>query len=436
MDPEARRRDFLKASAGAVAARAVAAESTVRIGMVGLGRRGPSLLSSLVTIKGIEVPALCDIDETRVANAQRILAKAGRAAAEPYSSSEDAYLKLVAREDLHAVIIAAPWHWHTRMAVAAMKARKYAAVEVPAALSVAECWDLVNTSEQTGMPCMMLENWSFRRDNLAILNMIRAGLFGEIVHCHCAHSHNCVDHWFFDTDGSPRWGSEFLYRHNRDQYPTHGLGPVLSWMDLNCGDRMETLVSMASRPLGVQNYFAKRFGPNHSAAKKAVKQGDIVSTLIKTAKGNTIVMNYDMQLPRPYDNRWMIQGTQGVYKEQNAPEASVIYLAGHTDRWPSPEGPDYEQWKPFPPFQERHDHAWWRGIEEAGGHGGTDTLELARFVDAVRNKTQTPIDVYDSATFSCVIPLTEQSIAGGSTPVECPDFTRGKWKTRSPRFAV
>ena len=210
------------------------------------------------------------------------------------------------------------------MAVSAMKTGKYAGVEVPCAITLQECWDLVKTHEATGVPCMMLENWSFRRDNLAVLNMIRKGLFGEIVHCHCAHSHNCMD-WYFDAQGKPRWSGNHLLKRNADQYPTHSLGPVLSWMDINCGDRFDY-----AGVDGIAIAWASRTNSNASSAKTIPPaklpylQGDIVTTMVKTVKGNTIVIAMDMQLPRPYDNRWQIQGTRGLYNEQR----NAVYIEG------------------------------------------------------------------------------------------------------------
>ncbi|MCG8509825.1 MAG: hypothetical protein MI741_11420, partial [Rhodospirillales bacterium] len=289
------------------------------------------------------------------------------------------------------------------------------------------CWELVNTSEQTGVPCMMMENWSFRRDNLAVLNMIRKGLFGETVHCHCAHSHNCVS-WYIDK----QWPAEHLKARCADQYPTHSLGPVLSWMDINCGDRFETVVSMATNQRGLTDQLSRQYGQNHELAKTDWKQGDIVTTLVRTAKGKTIVINMDMQLPRPYDNRWMIQGTRGVYNEQR----NAVYLAG--------DGKNHnpENWSPFGLYQTKFDHKWWRGPDSPsarygpGVHAGTDPLEMQLFFDAVRRKGPTPIDVYDSVIMSVIFPLSEISIAKGNQPVECPDFTRGKWESTEPKFAV
>jgi predicted dehydrogenase len=415
-----RRREFLAAGAAMAAPQA-----PVRIGIVGTGGRGVSLLRILLRMDRVSVPALCDIDRQNLERAAALVEKSGRPAPETYAGEED-YRRLVARDDLDAVLIATPWEWHAPMAVSSMRAGKYTAVEVPAAISLEECWELVDTSEATGVPCMMLENWSFLRPNLAVLKMIRQGLFGEIVHCHCAHSHNCI-YWYFDKEGNPRWSGRHLLRRNADQYPTHSLGPVLSWMDINCGDAFAYLTSTATRSLGINHYFRKTFGPDHPAARRVYRQADIVTSVVKTVRGNTIVINNDMQLPRPYDNRWMIQGTEGLYDEAR----SAVYLSGRS--------PNYEQWEPFAPYQETYDHAWWRRVPTdvaAIGHGGTDYLELELFVEAVAARTPPPIDVYDSVTMSVIIPLSEQSIAAGSAPVPCPDFTRGQWKRRRPAFAV
>ncbi|MGB2905487.1 MAG: Gfo/Idh/MocA family oxidoreductase [Candidatus Aminicenantaceae bacterium] len=433
------RREFIKANAAAAVGLAAgtaasgfpnltAQKKAIRIGVVGTGNRGRHLLSILLGMEGVEVPALCDIQKPHLDMAMDMVVKAGQKKPEAYLQDEYTFKQLMDRDDLEAVIIASYWEWHAPMAVYAMKAGKYAGTEVPAAYTLDECWELIDTHEATGVPCMMLENWSHRRDNLAMLNMIRLEMLGEIVHCHCAHSHDCIDHWFFDPEtGMDRWAAKYLLQHNRDQYPTHQLGPVISWMDIGCGDMFDTLTSTATDSFGINDYFIRRFGPDHPNAKRTYSQGDIVSTVIRTKKGKSIVINYDMQLPRPYDNRWMIQGTRGIYNEQR----NAVYLTDHS--------PEYHEWEPFPPYQEKHDHAWWKAIQGVGsqyGHGGTDYLELKMFVEAVRNQTQTPIDVYESVIMSANGPLSEESIAKGSAPIKVPDFTRGKWKTRKPRFAV
>ncbi|MEW6072787.1 MAG: Gfo/Idh/MocA family oxidoreductase [Planctomycetota bacterium] len=435
MDPRPSRRAVLRSAAGAAGA-ALSLEPLspfalargprpVRAGFVGVGGRGTGLLATMLDIEGVEVPAVCDIEPAHAARASGVLTGAGRAAPELYTAGEYAYEDLMARDDLDAVIIATPWHWHTPMAVCAMKNGKYAGVEVPAAISLEQCWALVDTSEETGVPCMMLENWSFRRDNLALLRMVRAGLFGRIVHCHAAHSHDCIDHWFFTAEtGADRWGAEYLLAYNRDQYPTHGLGPVLSWLDVNVGDRFASVTSSATGSFGINAYFARRFGADHPSAKRKYAQGDIVTSTIRTARGKTLVVNYDMQLPRPYDNRWMLQGTLGIYDEERA----AVYLTGRS--------PEYHQWEPFAPYQEEFDHPWWTGGLAAGGHGGVDGLELRLFVAAVRDGAQTPLDVYDSATMSALVALSGLSIERNGAPVEWPDFTRGRWEERRPTFAV
>lgn len=396
----------------------------VRIGVIGVGSRGGSLLGELLNMKDdVEIRAVCDIYPERAKAAQEQVIKAGLAKPETYCGDEDVWRKLMERDDIDAVIIATYWEWHTPMAVYAMKAGKYVGVEVPAAYTVEECWQLVDTCEQTGVPCMMLENWSFRSDNLAVLNMIRKGVFGEIMHCHCAHSHDCIDHWFFDSEtGTDRWSAKYLVKHNRDQYPTHQLGPVISWMDINRGDYFDYITSTATDAAGINEYFAAKFGPDHPNARRKFAQGDIVTTVVRTKKGKSIVINYDMQMPRPYDNRWLIQGTRGLYDE----ERDAVYIRGVS--------PKYHEWEPFAPYHEKYRHTWTR--EPAlGGHDGTDIRELRLFVRAVKSKTQTPIDIYDSVIMCVHGPLSEQSIAKGSVPVKVPDFTRGKWKTARPYFA-
>ena len=429
------RRGFISTGSAAAVGLAASPEAfarspkkDIKIGVVGTGNRGRSLLATMQSLEGVSFPALCDVNTDNLAKAQDIVVKAGGKKPEGYSGGDHAYEKLMERDDLDAVIIASPWQWHTPMAVYAMKQGIYTGIEVPCAITLEQCWELVDTREKTGVPCMMLENWSFRRDNLAILNMVRQGMFGEMVHCHCAHSHDCIDHWFFDPDGNIRWGGEFLVNRNCDQYPTHSLGPVLSWLDINCGDRFTSITSTATASKGINAFFARKYGPDHPNAKRSYKQGDIVTSTLKTAQGRSVIVNYDMQLPRPYDNRWTLQGTLGIYNEQR----DALYIESSS--------PEYHQWEPFPPYMEKHDHPWysdraWRPSIEHG-HGGTDYLELRHFTDAVKAGTEPVIDVYDSVVMSAVVSLSEMSIANNSKQIDFPDFTRGKWKTRKPTFGV
>jgi hypothetical protein len=341
-----------------------------------------------------------------------------------YSKEAVTYKEMLDNEKLDAVIIATYWDSHTAIAVHAMNNGIYPGIEVPAALTVKDTWRLVETSEKTGIPCMMLENWSFRQDNLALLNMKRLGMLGEIVHCHCAHSHDCIDHWFFDSKtGEQRWPAEYLLKYNRDQYPTHSVGPVISWLDINHGDVFTEIYSSASASKGINAYFKREFGDNHPNANLKYRQGDIVTSLLKTKMGKTLVINYDMQLPRPYSNRWMLQGIKGVYDE----EKSSIYLAH--------KSPEYNLWEPWKPYEEKFNHKWWQADLSSQSHGGTDFVMLVQFTNAVRAKGPTPIDVYDSAVMSAIVELSGISIEKNA-PVEFPDFTKGKWQTNKPYFAI
>jgi predicted dehydrogenase len=396
----------------------------VKVGVVGTGNRGTSHVSCLLTIEGVEVVALCDLFENKVMNAADICRKAGRKQPAVYFGDINTYKQMLDREKMDAVIIATYWDSHSSIALHALKNGIYPGIEVPAALTVDDTWNLVENSEKTGVPCMMLENWSFRQDNLALLNMKRLGMLGDIVHCHCAHSHDCIDHWFFDSKtGDQRWPAEYLLKYNRDQYPTHSVGPVISWLDINRGDIFTEITSTATASKGINAYFKRRFGDNHPNANLKYSQGDIVTSVLKTKMGKTLVINYDMQLPRPYSNRWMLQGTKGVYYE----EKSAIYLVE--------QSPEYHEWEPWKPYEQKYNHKWWQGEYSALSHGGTDFVMLNQFINAVRAKGQTPIDVYDSAVMTAIVELSGISIAKNG-PVAFPDFTKGKWQSNKPYFAL
>ncbi|HBQ84313.1 MAG TPA: glycosyl hydrolase [Bacteroidales bacterium] len=401
-----------------------ASAKNVRIAVIGTGNRGTGHVHNLLTIEGVEIVAVCDLEEIRARNAADLCVKAGRKKPAIYAGDHFAYRNLLDKEKTDAVIIATYWDSHTAIAVETLNRGAYPGIEVPAALTVEDTWKLVETSEKTGIPCMMLENWSFRQDNLAALNMKRLGLFGEIVHCHCAHSHDCIDHWFFDSKtGDQRWPAEYLLKYNRDQYPTHSVGPVISWMDINRGDIFTEIYSTASASTGINSYFNKKFGPDHANSKIKWKQGDIVTSLLKTRSGKTLVINYDMQLPRPYSNRWLLEGTLGVYDE----EKSSIYL---TDL--SPKYHEWEQWKPY---EVQYNHKWWQADLSSQSHGGTDYVMMNEFINSVKAKGPAPIDVYDSAVMTAIVELSGLSIEK-KAPVPFPDFTKGKWQTNKPYFAL
>lgn len=406
---------------------AFAQDRPVRIGFVGVGSRGRYLLRSVLALPGVEIPALCDVNEANLAQAAEAVEKAGRPRPESYAAGPEDFRRLVDRKDLDAVITATPWHLHTPVAVAAMKAGKYAGVEVPAALTVEECWELVETYERTRVPCMMLENVCWFRNVLMVLNMVRQRVLGEILHCEAGYQHY-VRGSQFGKAGELTWRALYTLQYNRNQYPTHPIGPVAWWMNINRGDRFEYLTSMSTVSRGPHLYASKTFGAGSPQAARQFLQGDVNTTLIRTANGFTVTLYYNTQSPRPYDLIFRVQGTQGIYSGS----LEKVYVEGRTPAKGEPV------WEDAAPYYAQYEHPLWKELSaeaQKHGHGGADYITLHQFVKAVRERTQTPVDVYDSATWSVIVPLTGQSVASRSAPVDFPDFTRGKWKTAGPGVA-
>ena len=397
-----------------------AANERVNLGVIGCGGRGTGQMRSLLSFPEINVVAVCDLLKPAAERAAKFCTDAGRAAPTIYADDEKAWKKLLETEKIDLAIIASGWPTHAEISLAALEKGVYVGCEVPMATSIEDCWKLVETSQKH--KCMLLENWSFRQDNLAVLNMIRLGLLGEIVHAHCAYSHDCRDYFYYNANGEERWQLQYFKKYNRNYYPTHALGPILSWLDINVGDRFTEIYSVATPAKGANIRAKKRFGAEHPGATTAFPQGDVVTSILKTALGKTVVLSLDTQLPRPYANRWMVQGTLGIYDE----EKESVYLEGVS--------PKVNQWEPWAPYQEKYNHRFWN-TKYVGGHNGTDGCELRQLVDAVIAQGTTPLDVYDSVTMCAVVELSGISIAE-SRPVEFPDFTKGAWKTRKPYFAL
>ncbi len=397
---------------------------TVKIALFGAGKRGMKLLSYLLMIRNTEIVAVSDSSWSAAEKAVKLCTDSGRKAPAIYQGETHNVPELLDKEKPDAVIITTYWDSHAEIALDAMRRGIYPGIDVPAALKVADLWQLVETSEETGVPCMMLENWSFRRDNLALLNMVRLGLFGKIVHCHCAHSHNCIDHWFFDNEtGAPLWQAEYLVRYNRAQYPTHAVGPVISWMDINRGDIFTEIYTITSAPIGINEYFRNKFGEDHPNVRVKYRQGDIVTSVLSTKMGKTLVINNDLHLPRPYSNRWLLQGTSGVYDE----EKNAVYLAGIS--------PGYQKWEPWAPYEDKYNHRWWNTGFPSPSVRGADYIMLSQFIESVRKGGPVPLDVYDSAVMSAIVELSGSSVET-KKPVPFPDFTKGKWKKARPYFAL
>lgn len=413
----------------------------VKIGLIGVGLRGRSHLHLLLRRNDVEIASICDIDPGAIEASQKMIREAGRKKVAAYSSGDKDFLNMLANEKMDGVVIATPWRWHTPMAVAVMKSGRYAGVEVSAANTLQECWDLVNTSEETGMPCMILENVCYRRDIMAVMNMVRQGLFGELVHMECGYQHDLREVKFnngkqpygggveFGAKGfsEARWRTEHSVKRNGDLYPTHGAGPVAKMLGIERGNRFEYLTATATKSRGLHEYIVKHGGEDHPNAKVRFKLGDIITTIIKTANGETVMVQHDTNLPRPYSLGFRVQGTHGLWMDIN----NSLYIEGVSEKKHS--------WESDIDYMEKYDHPLWEKFESeavGAGHGGMDFFVINAFVESIKRRVPTPLDAYDAASWSAISPLSEQSIAMGSVPVRFPDFTRGKWMVRKEVFAL
>ncbi len=413
----------------------------VRIGVIGTGLRGQWHIQLALRRRDVEISAICDIDEGMIGMALKVYQEAGRKKPAIYRKGPEDYLNMVEREDLDGIIIATPWEWHAPMALAAMEAGMHVGVEVPAALTVEDCWNLVDTSERTGKFCMILENVCYRRDVMAVLNMVRKRLFGELLHCQCGYQHD-LRHVKFNDGKQPygggvefgekgfseaRWRTNHSVNRNGDLYPTHGAGPVSTMLDINRGNRFVHLTSTATQTRGLHKYIVDQAGEDHPNAGIKFKLGDVVTTVIKCAGGQTVVVSHDTNSPRPYSLNFRVQGTKGLWMVDN----DSIYMEGIS--------PEEHRWEPAAPYLEKYDHPLWKRFEgqaAGAGHGGMDFFIVRAFLESVRRDAPPPIDVYDAVSMSVISPLSEQSIASGSSSVKFPDFTRGKWETNGPIFAL
>ncbi len=457
------RRDFLKTAALTGASLAMSpslkfAEPKVRfqrskpggkvnISFIGVGLRGRSHVANIAKRDDVTITAICDLDPDAIAKTQKILRDHSRKEADVYTGDDFAFMKLLDRDDVDGVVISTPWLWHTRMAVASMKAGKYPGIEVSAANTLEECWDLVNTSEETGVPCMLLENVCFARESMAVLRMIREGVFGELVHATCGYRHD-LRHVKFNNGKEPygkgvefgkkgfseaKWRTEHSLKRNADVYPTHGIGPVAGWFNINRGNRFFSLTATATKSIGLHNYIVNhpKGGKDHPNAKLEWKLGDIITSVIKTTNDESIIVTHDTNLPRPYSWGFTLHAAKGVWNGQF--EGRRVYIEGKSEPHTWTEGEEYNK------LMKKYDHPSWVAEEKKAkdtGHGGIDYFTAKAFVESVKNMVQPPIDVYDAAAWSAITPLSEASIASNSSPQFFPDFTRGRWLTNKPIFAV
>jgi len=449
METTTTRRNFLKATiAGAgisilptTMLMAKDAQTKVRLGFIGVGLRGQNHLDLALRRNDVEVIAICDVQQRMIDMSKELIKKSGKPMPQVILEGPQGYKKLLENKNIDAVIIATPWEWHTVMCLDSLRAKKYVGCEVITGMTVEECWELVHASEETGMPLMMLENVCYRRDVMAVLNMVRQKVFGEIIHLQGGYQHDLREVKFNDGKRAYGGGVEFgdkgfseaswrtLHSVNRngDLYPTHGIGPTAMMIDINRGNRFTELVSFSTKSRGLHEYIVKNGGENHPNAKVNFKLGDIVTTMIKCANGETILLQHDTNLPRPYSLGFRVQGTKGIWMDVN----NSIYVEGQSK--------EPHEWDEATEWLTKYDHPLWKkyGSDAAGaGHGGMDWFVLNAFVEAIKLKTNTPQDVYDAVTWSAITPLSETSIRLGGETVDFPDFTQGQWMYRKNSFAT
>lgn len=436
------RRRFIQVSAGAaVVASAVAyadeqtdkphrsmidvafAKREPRLAIIGTGGRGTALLHNILAADG-QVVALCDIVASKAEAAAVLVEKAGQKRPELYTAGDRAYEKMLDRSDIDLVIIATPWSWHAPMALYGMQRDKDVAVEVPGVTTLEDCWKIVNTSERTGKHCMILENCCYGYTETLVLRMIQAGIFGDLLYGEGAYLHDLRDE-LFSNAGEGLWRRTEHTLRNGNPYPTHGLGPVANYMGIQRGDRFAYMVSMSTRELGLDQYRAEHLKPEDARMRERYVEGDMNTSLIKTVNGLTITVKHTVSTPHPYDRINQIAGTKGIFQDY----PPRIYIDGqNTDEsWETVQEGAADKWK-------RHEYPLWttegNAARKNGGHGGMDYIMIYRLLQCVREGLPPDMDVYDTAAWSAVAPLSEQSVRGGSIPVEFPDFTRGNWSKR------
>jgi predicted dehydrogenase len=403
----------------------------VRIGFVGVGGRGTGLLKQLLRIEGCQVTAVCDSMQDRVSRAQGVIKEAGFPEPAGYSKGDTDYERMCQTEDLDLVITATPWLDHARVCVAALNAGKHAATEVPAAQTVDECWQMVEASEKAGKYCMILENYSYFREVMCVLNMIRHGLFGEPMHIYAGYQKEAM-YYSFNSDGTLTFAGEGKLMMG-NIYPTHHGGPSAQWLDINRGDCFDYLVSMGNYGRAFNLAAAEIFGQDHPLAKTEFHMTDVSNTLIRTKKGRSIHLILDTISPRPHRHYFRLQATNGIYEHI---ERRVHIHGRSPGEWTRKGEPHvHREWEPIDNYFPEYEHPLWRDVGEkarSSGHGGGDYLMLYRIIQSLRTGTYPDIDVYDTAAWSCIVELSNRSAENRSCPVDIPDFTRGKWKSRKP----
>ncbi len=401
------------------------AKERVRLGIIGVGGRGTSLLGELLAVENVEVKAICDLVPAKVEHAQKMVTDAAQAKPAGFGKN-DWDFKNLNQLDLDIIYVATPWNWHVPMALDAMKNGKHAAVEVPAATTLEECWDLVNTSESTRKQCVILENCCYGANEMMVLEMVRDGFFGEITHGEAAYLHD-LRSIVTANESEGLWRRFPHMQRNGNLYPTHGLGPVAHYMDIHRGDRFDYMVSVSSKEASLSAYVKAQFPDGDPKRSEKYICGDMNTSIIKTVKGRSILLQHDVVNPRPYSRLNLIEGTKGIFADY----PPRVFTDGQKD----------EDWQKIDAFQEKSQHPLWKTTgdlaRKMGRHGGLDYVMNYRLMDCIKRGLVPDIDVYDAAAWSAPTPLSQKSVAENGTSQKFPDFTRGQWQTRSDsgRFA-
>ncbi len=418
------RREFMgtatAAAAGMISAKTVTSAGIgsrdIRLGYVGVGRRGTQLLECMFKHEGICVPAVCDINPKAADRASGIIAKARGSRPETYTKGPKDYLRMAKRDDLDAIIVAVPMPIQGPIAAASMRAGKHVLSEVAPAITLQQCWDLVRASEQSGRTYMLAENVCYFRDVMMVQNMLDQGVFGTLTYAECGYIHD-LRHRGFNADGSLNDVAMMFLTMIGNLYPTHAIGPVAQFLGINRTDRFVSLAAATSISGAVSHYAAKRFGENHPSTRIKPRGGDMTNTFIKTAKGLLIEIRFDMASTRPHPNpvQCLLQGTRAVYQA----DGRRIYIEGKSKGY---------DWEPLENHAKEYEHPLWRKYanEAKGtGYGGADYFMTRAFVQTLRTGAASPIDVYDAALWASIIPLSAASIQAGGKPQAFPDFMKG-----------
>ncbi|MEZ5290743.1 MAG: Gfo/Idh/MocA family oxidoreductase [Vicinamibacterales bacterium] len=393
----------------------------VRIGMVGIGLQGGSHLENFLKIPGCRVTAVCDIRDVRTTWASQAITAAGHPAPAVYARGPRDFERLCETEDLDLVFTATPWEWHVPVMLAAMKNGKHAATEVPAAMTIDDCWALVESAETHRRHAVMMENCNYDRPEMMAYHLVQQGLLGEVLHAEGGYLHD-LRAIKFEKKDEGLWRRAWSTKLDGNPYPTHGLGPIANCLHINRGDRFDYLVSMSGPSRGLYDWAKEHFPADAPERRERYTLGDVNTSLIKTANGKTVMVQHCTNLPRPYSRIHVVQGTKGLF--QGYPHRVYIEGRGRED-----------QWTDWSELKAEFDHPVWREIESraaGAGHGGVDYIEDERLIAALRQGRPTDMNVYDAAALSAVVELSVRSCGARARAVDVPDFTRGRWRTGLP----